>query len=317
MIAILVALAVASTTPAADALSPELARVRALAARDGEALWRGYGTAPFGFLLIEPGGETLLCHTPVPAGFTAAGRDAATGCERFTRPRGSFPGDRLAAMPLFGPPSVIVMGTPAATHLTLARWRATILHEHFHQWQAALPAYYARVAALDLSGGDETGMWMLDFAFPYEQEPVVTAEAAASHALAEALAARTSPGFRAALTRYLERRHAFERAAGPRNWRYFEFQLWQEGVARWTEIMLSRQFGDPVLRGEGEAREREILAELRAPDLAGRKRISVYAIGAGEAMLLEACGPGWRTRYPHLLALGPLLEDARRSCRRR
>ena len=37
-------------------------------------------------------------------------------------------------------------------------------------------------------------------------------------------------------------------------------------------------------------------------------------MGAGEAMLLEACGPGWRAHYPRLLALGPLLEEAGRSC---
>lgn len=318
MIAILVALAGAAAQPATtalDALSPELAGVRTLASGPGEALWPGYGAAPFGFLLIEAGGETLLCHAPVPAGFSPAGRNAATGCAQFTRSRGTFPGDRLAAMPLFGPPSIIVMGTPAATGLALPRWRATILHEHFHQWQAALPDYYARVAALDLAGGDQTGMWMLNFAFPYDQGSVTAAQAAASRALAEALAARGTRRFRAQLRRYLLHRRAFEAVAGARNWRYFEFQLWQEGAARWTEIAIARRSGDSAMRAEADARERELLSELRQPDLARRKRVSVYAIGAGEAMLLEACGPSWRARYPELLALGPLLENARRRCR--
>lgn len=318
MISILASLVVTSFQPAApalDALSPEIAAIRGLASGAGDALWPGYGDAPFGFLLLEPGGETLLCHTPVPAGFSPAGRNAATGCAQFTRPRGNFPADRLAAMPLFGPPSTIVMGTPEATGLSLPRWRATILHEHFHQWQNALPDYYARVAALDLAGGDETGMWMLNFAFPFDQGPVVAAQASASRALAEALGARGTRGFRARLHRYLQHRRAFETAAGTRNWRYFEFQLWQEGVARWTEIAIVRRSDDPAMRAEAEAREREVRAELRQPDLTRRQRISVYAIGAGEAMLLEACGPDWRARYPQLLALGPLLESARRRCR--
>ena len=75
-----------------------------------------------------------------------------TGCDRLVRPRSNLPDNWLAAMPLFGPPSTIVIGTPEATGLALPRWRSTIFHEHFHQWQAALPDYYARVLALDLSG---------------------------------------------------------------------------------------------------------------------------------------------------------------------
>jgi hypothetical protein len=53
----------------------------------------------------------------------------------------------------------------------------------------------------------------------------------------------------------------------------------------------------------------------RVPDLPGRGRVAVYAIGAAEAMLLEACGPAWRARYPQLLSMGPLLEEARRRCK--
>lgn len=297
-----------------DTLGPELAQIRQVARGAGEALWPGYGSASFGFLLIEPGGETLLCHASAPPGFTAAGRDEATGCDRLVRPRGNLPGTWLAAMPLFGPPSTIVMGTPTATGLALPRWRSTILHEHFHQWQNALPDYYRRVGALDLSGGDESGMWMLNFAFPYADERVTGAHAAASHALAAAVAARGTPAFRGRLADYLTRRQAFAAAAGVRNWRYFEFQLWQEGVARWTEIAIARTWPDAAMRAEAEAYESEVRTALDTPDLGGRQRLAVYAMGAGEAMLLEACGPAWRARYPALLSLGPLIEDAARDC---
>jgi hypothetical protein len=312
------ALSAAAAQPPATALGalgPELAQIRTVARNGGEALWTGYGSAPFGFLLIEPGGETLLCHPSAPPGFAAAGRDRATGCDRRVRPRGNLPGTWLAAMPLFGPPSTIVIGTPAATGLTLPRWRSTILHEHFHQWQNALPEYYARVGALDLSGGDESGMWMLNFAFPYADPGVASAHAAASRALAGAIAARGTPAFRDRLAHYLTLRRAFAAASGPRNWRYLEFQLWQEGVARWTEIALSRAWPDAAMRAEAETYEREVRTALDAPDLAGQQRVAVYPMGAGEAMLLEACGGAWRARYPSLLSLGPLLEDAARSCR--
>jgi hypothetical protein len=297
-----------------DPVSTELSWIRSVARTDGEALWTGFGTAPFGFLLIRGEREILLCQPSPPAGFTAAGRDQATGCDRFERPRSGLPDGLLAAMPIFGPPSTIVMGTPEATRLSMARWRSTVLHEHFHQWQASLPEYYARVAALDLAGDDETGMWMLNYAFPYQEAEVAGAYAQAARGLAAALEARGSGDYGRRLADYVALRAAFAGTAGGRHWRYLEFQLWQEGVARWTEIALGRVSSDASMRAEAEAREREVLSELRDPDLARQQRLTAYPMGAGEAMLLEACGPGWRSRYPVLLALGPLLEEAARSC---
>ena len=163
-----------------------------------------------------------------------------------------MPGNWLAAMPLFGPPSTIVMGTPASTGLTGPRWRSTVLHEHVHQWQAALPDYYARVAALDLAGGDETGMWMLEFRFPLcrsggrrrPRRRVARARRRSGRARHAGLLARGWP----IISRL---RRAFAAAAGARNWRYFEFQLWQEGVARWTEIAISRALARSGDAGRG------------------------------------------------------------------
>ena len=310
------AAAAAAWTPTAapDRIGAELSALRETARTRGEALWPGYGAAPFGFLLVHGEHEMLLCHPNMPAGFARDGSDAATGCDRFVRPRSGLSDTLLAAMPLFGPPSTIVMGTPETTGLSPARWRSTIFHEHFHQWQSDLPDYYARVAALDLAGGDQSGMWMLNFAFPYDQPEVAAAYVAAAGALLAAIEARGSDAFRTRLADYAERRRAFAAAAGERNWRYLDFQLWQEGVARWTEIALGRGSTDAAMRAEAEARETELLAGLRRPDLARQQRLVAYPMGAGEAMLLEACGPGWRARYPSLLALGPLIDAAARAC---
>jgi hypothetical protein len=308
--------AIAASTLAAPAepIGAELSALRDIARSQGEALWPGFGSAPFGLLLVHGEREVLLCHPSMPAGFSPDGADAATGCDRFVRPRSGLPDALLAAMPLFGPPSTIVMGTPETTGLSPARWRSTVFHEHFHQWQSHLPDYYARVAALDLAGGDETGMWMLNFAFPYDRPEVGAAHAAAAAALLAAIESRGTDAFGARLADYAERRRAFAAAAGERNWRYLDFQLWQEGVARWTEIALGRGSSDAAMRAEAVAREAEALAELRRPDLARQQRLAAYPMGAGEAMLLEACGPGWRARYPSLLAMGPLIEDAMREC---
>jgi hypothetical protein len=302
-------------TPQQDpVLGPVLSQVQAFSRREGEALWPGYGTAPYGFLLLETDGETMLCWDSAPAGFRPAGRDPATDCPRFTRPRSSFPATYLAAMPIFGPPAVIVMGTPASTGLAPAEWLRTILHEHFHQWEWSLPDYYTRVAALDLTGGDESGMWMLNYRFPYDDAVVGARYAAAATALADALQARGTPGFPTAFDRYLGERARFEAGVSARDWRYLELELWQEGVARWTETELGKVYPDAGVRAASASLEASTLAALRTPNLTKQRRQLVYPYGAAEAMLMAACGPAWRSQYRSVLSLKPLLAAARTEC---
>ena len=62
----------------------------------------------------------------------------------------------------------IVVGQAANTQFkTSPRWAITLLHEHFHQLQDTQPRYFAGVDSLGLARGDQTGMWMLNYAFPY------------------------------------------------------------------------------------------------------------------------------------------------------
>lgn len=315
----LLTLVAALTVPAPPAerlsdVGPHLAQVRSFAGDEGEEVWRGYGSAPFGFLLVTPKIETLLCRDQVPTGFRPAGTDRSTGCKLHTRKASGLPANLLAAMPIFGRPGVIVMGTPARTGRTEASWLRTILHEHFHQWQYELPDYFGRIQALDLHGGDQSGMWALNYAFPYEDAAVVAAFEHASQKLSAAVAARATPEFLRRLDEYLAARQALAQAAGERNWRYLEFQLWQEGVARWTEIRLGKWYPRQDVRDSTVQLEQATLAALRTPKLTELKREVVYAHGAAEAMLLQACGHEWRDAYPKVLALGPLLRAARKTC---
>ena len=287
-----------------------LAQTRAFARTGGDLLWPGYGSTPFGLLLVEENHETLYCQAP-PSGFTALPVDPTTGCDVARRPRSRLPMNLLAAMPVFGPPSTIVVGTPATTGRSPQGWTRTLLHEHFHQWQSNLPDYYSRVEALGLSQGDQTGMWMLNYPAPYTDARVVEAHAAASAALAAAIAARGGPHFAEAVRAYLEARDRFKESMAADSWRYVEFQLWQEGVARWTEIVLGKAYPDPAVQTSALALEDETLNQLGTPDLAGSGRVFAYAFGAGEAMVLEACDPHWRERYADDLALGPRWSEAR------
>ena len=304
----------ATAQQAEDSTATEIASLQRVAATAGETIWRAFGTSPFGFLILESDREVLLCRDSAPAGLKADGTDPATGCPRYVRPRTQLPADLLAAMPLFGPPWTIVMGPAPVAPDRLPSWRSTVLHEHTHQWQGEFPGYYDRVKALGLSDGDESGMWMLNFPFPYADSEVQQRYVEATQALLAAVEARGSASFRGRLRDYLDARRAFAAAAGERNWRYFDFQLWQEGVARWTEIAVSRASGKSVAAAHAGVHEAKMLDMLRRPNLNRHRRVAVYAYGMAEAMLLDACGPAWRDRYPSELGLGPLLAEAEVEC---
>jgi len=288
-------------------------QVRQFAKSGGERLWAGYGAAPFGLLLVLPTQEILLCQNEVPAGFVRSDTPEA-GCDRSVRPRSKLPGNLLAAMGVFGPRETIVMGTPENADRTYPEWLRTILHEHFHQWQTSRPSYQDAVRALGLADNDTSMSWMLDFPVPYGDVALGDAFAQASRSLAAVVGAKDSKDFKAKLRNYLAARNAFSAAAGERNWRYIEFQLWQEGVARWTEIRLGRIYPDPEVRKAAAALEDETRAALASPDLKRQRRVFVYAYGAAEAMLIDRCNPSWREHYFETLSLKTSLETAARAC---
>lgn len=279
----------------------------------GERVWPGFADAPFGIVLVEAEIETAFCHPAAVSGFEQLGRDPVTGCDMQARAR-SFDLQFLATFPALDGISTIVVGTPEATGLAPVEWTTTLLHEHFHQLQSSRPGYYAGVDALDLSGGDKTGMWMLDYPFPYDDAKVVGAFTALADALDKAVTAIGTREEVAARASYLQARATLRDTVSAADWRYFEFQLWQEGVARWTEIAVSESAapGRPELAAFATARRQRVRDELQASRIHGlreRKRIAFYAVGASEAMLLEAQGSGWRSRYfDKPFALGPLFQ---------
>ena len=305
--------AAVALAPLDPALPAAVAAARATVAGPARDLWRDWETAPFGVLIVHGETETLLCHQGPAAAFTPGPDDPVTGCTTRSRARTFSPNLRAAFPAVDGQPTVVI-GVPEATELTLPQWQATVMHEHFHQWQTSRPGYYERVEALGLRGDDQTGMWMLNYAFPYDRKDVAAAFARASLALAAALEARDGPAFAGSLEAYMQARKRLAATVSAQDWRYFEFQLWQEGVARWSEIEAAALSPDPAVRAAAAARRASTLQQLKSPDLAARGRIAVYPFGAGEAMLLEACDPVWRKLYPDLTSLKPLLDQARAAC---
>src|SRR4029077_1359007 len=156
-----------------------------------------------------------------------------------------------------------------------------------------------------------TGMWMLNYPFPYDWHEMQELFSRLGHSLANVLQAETRPDFSAGLSTYLKQRREVENTLSPDDYRYLSFQMWQEGISRYTEYRIAKlaaENGKPSkafqmlkdYRGFAEVAEDirvGILSELSSVNLAESKREIFYSLGAGEGLLLDRVNPRWRQRY--------------------
>lgn len=290
--ALLFAAATSLATPSpADMANIDLAKT--IVSRVGDRIWPQWSRTPFAIDLLTGHGSALI-------GLTMAS------------PPPSFPTDLEATFPLANGVQTIVIGEPALTAArTPVRWTVTLLHEHFHQWQFSWPSYYPSVAALGLAPKGDSGMWMLDYPFPYKDARVGKNYAAMSAALAAAIGATGTPAFSEDVAAYRAARAAFRAGLTPGQYTYFAFQCWQEGVARYAEYATAslaveeHKYDAAFLTPEqaagldaDAARTYEgILKQLTTFTLAQNGRVNFYSLGAGEALLLDVLHPGWREKY--------------------
>jgi hypothetical protein len=277
-----------------------------LAGQIQEQVWPGWSAAPFDLLLVTSDHEFRIGAEDPPSGWAPAESIPGIPGPVWQRPR-VFAPTFLATFPAFGRSPVIIIGRAEATGKPSTAWVLTVLHEHFHQLQMSRPGYFDAVNALDLSRGDTTGMWMLNYAFPYDSVPVARAMAALAGELAEAIEQPSAARREAFWEHY---RH-FLAGLGEGDRRYFRLQLWQEGIARYVELRAAetaardfvpsrefsalqdyQDFGSLAHRLRGG-----ILSGLRAADLPAQRRILFYPFGAGLALLLDQAGVAWKVDY--------------------
>jgi hypothetical protein len=278
-------------------------------------IWPNWSKIPAPMLLVTERGEFLTHNAGVPEGFKKID-EAISGRER------QFPINMMATFPAFGLPSVIVIGEPANTDAkTSTPWILFAMHEHFHQLQYAQPDYYRRLRALGLFRGDETGKWILNFPFPYEDARVNARFDRLRELLLQTLAEKDDQKFHRLAAQYVRAREEFMGSLAPDDRKYLEFQIGQEGIARYTQVRAaeqgasyqpSREFTTlpdyiPLSDLAAHARD-QTLDELRHVELATAKRTAVYSFGAAEGMLLDRLHPDWQIHYfDHMFDLGPLL----------
>ena len=275
-----------------------------LAAQIQDQIWPHWSQTPSPLLLVANDAEFLTHHPSVPSEFKPTNDGFST------RPR-QFSTNLLATFPAFGPPSVIVIGEPANTSSkTSTPWLITVMHEHFHQLQESQPGYYEAVAKLDLSKGDNTGMWMLNYPFPYDKPEVVAAFNDLRDLLLRAVTEPDNKVFTSLAHDYVQKRKQFFASVSPNDAKYLEFQLWKEGIARYTQIKTAeaaenyhptsdyQHLSDFTSFSDYASHVRnDTLDELKRADLREWKREVVYSFGAAEGLLLDRLHPNWKDEY--------------------
>ncbi len=275
----------------------------------GEKIWAGINGAPFAILLVTDSVEYLVNH-PSPSGdFTLLGNDPVLGSQVFYR-KPVFDKHLLATFPAVNGVNTIVVGTPENTGTNSSQWIITLLHEHFHQFVYSSPGYYSEVNQLYLSGGDQSGMWMLNYPFPYADSLIVHQYKSYTQALSRTLSAIGTKSFDMHFKVYLTERNWFQQLLKPADYRYFSFQIWQEGLARYTEYKFLK-----LLDGYEPAKEVSSLPDyvsfrtyrqelynkqvdrITGWDLSDHRRECFYALGFGEGLILDRLDPEWRMQY--------------------
>jgi len=306
--------AASQTKPAISTIDrTRLAETFRLADQFGDRVWPGWSKAPFAVLLVTQDYDFLMRHPKPSPDFAKLEYDALLKTDIYYRKHSSFPTTFLATFPAISGSmvSTIVVGQAENTWVkTSTPWVITLLHEHFHQLQDSQPNFYTDVNALNLSHGDQTGMWMLNYAFPYERKDVQDQFASMSTLLADAINSSRSERARKTIA-YLEARGKFQDMLAPNDYRYLSFGLWKEGIARYTEYQIARvvaakckptknfvalkdyrSFADVAQKTyEG------IFRQLANQKLGESKREVVYPYGAAEGLLLDKINPKWRGRY--------------------
>jgi hypothetical protein len=303
--------AAASTLALAPDDRTRIAEAFRLAAAVDDRIWPSWTSAPFAILLVTPEREFLLRHPRPSPDFKSIGYDSLLLTDVLVRPR-QFAPNLLATFPAVGGVPTIVVGLPGATGKNSTEWVLTLLHEHFHQLQQSRPGYFARVDSLGLARGDRTGMWMLNYAFPYDSARVRARFAAFTQQLDSALAISADDQRAAARWSAVRiARRGLESALTRDDDRYLAFQMWQEGVARYTEFAVAHfaatqytpvaaftALPDYVPYATTAGRiESNVRAGLRGSSLERGNRVAFYPAGAAYALMLDRIAPTWRSRY--------------------
>ncbi len=282
-----------------------------IADKVGDEVWKDWSKVSFTLLLVTDKYEFLINHPNPTDDFKKLGYDELLKSDVYYRDK-VFDEHLLATFPAINNVNTIVVGLPENTSRSSIAWIFTILHEHFHQLQYTQPDYVSSTQSLGLAGDDNTGMWMLNYNFPYEQIKVYRQYGILMKTMKDVLGFYGTKEYEMMLSEYQYERANFKKLLSEKDYAYFSFQNWQEGVADYTEIKLmgllkkeGYQFSDDVKNLSDYVPLDSFVVKYydRKLNLAENqklnedKRVCFYTSGSLEALILDKVNPNWRDLY--------------------
>lgn len=272
----------------------------------GDSIWDGWSDAPFAIMLVADEYEYLIGLTPLTDDFVPLGYDSLLKSEVYYRDR-TYDKGLLATFPAIVGVPTIVIGLPENTGLNSIGWTVTLLHEHFHQLQMSRPDYFSSVNELDLAGDDQTGMWMINYKFPYDDKETGERIKKMNGLLSGLISGYDETKF----NDYITARRELNEILSDKDYKYLSFQLWQEGLARYTEMKIMEYLNEGYTPSEDFQKLtdyqpmdqaiiyafKELQQTLREADLEDYQRVLFYSIGAAEGLLLDKVNPDWKKKY--------------------
>lgn len=279
----------------------------------GDSIWNGWNEAPFLVIVVTDENEYLFTdeNKTEEQGFTYSEFDTITNRHVFMRSK-TFGSNLLATFPAVRGIPVIVIGLPENTSLSTNEWILTLLHEHFHQLQQSRKDYFESVNNLGLSDGDNTGMWMLNYGFPYEDKYISDKYKELVLSAKRIFLEKDEEKIKSEFKNYTGLRDSFKKMLPEKDYTYFSFQIWQEGIARYTEIkaaeMMSKGRYD-LMKNHSVINDfvnadslyiqmiNKLLRSADVQELNINKRDCFYTLGALEGLILDRINRNWRDRY--------------------
>ena len=280
----------------------------------GNKVWPGFNKITFSTLLVTDSIEYLYNHPEPDEEFILKNYNNKLKTDVYTRDI-TLNRSILACFGICNEPTVIV-GIPKNTDRSGVEWIITLVHEYFHQYQST-PDYYRMVDELDLKGDCKTGMWMLNYAFPYDNPKVKEQFRKYSDVLYRLVQSADKEEREELFKEYITEKNNFRALLSDKDYRYFTFQVWQEGMARYTEYkILHTLLENPGLKLNYTTKEynnymnrlfKREMYRLKNNNLDKQKRVCFYTIGFAEGLLLDKIDNNWRKHYSEKLSVDHLI----------
>lgn len=281
-----------------------------IAEKFGDSVWPGFSETPFTIILVSDKYEFLINHPYPSDDFKLLRHDETLQSAVYYRKQ-QFNKHFLATFPAVNGVNCVVIGTPENTNRTSTQWIITLLHEHFHQYQYNSPNYHEHALDLGLSNGDTTGMWQINYTFPYSSKKVNAKYNSYTKQLAKTVKYINHKSFRRHYKKLHKARGRLEKTLSKNDYKYLLFQWYQEGVARYTEYAFLERLSSAYV----PSKEIEQLSDFVAYDiykkqfykkhianvsawtLKGKQRETVYDVGFAQSLILRKQNPEWTANY--------------------